>query len=97
MPNGTKADAHNRQGPSEFTITGSLKDWEGWPDAKDIEVPTLLLNGRHDEVTELCIEPWFKSIPDVKWVTLENSSHMAHFEERQRYMEICSTFLSKPL
>ncbi|KAI1123881.1 Alpha/Beta hydrolase protein [Nemania abortiva] len=82
------------QGPSEFVIVGSFKDWEGWKDAHNIEVPTLLLNGRYDEATDQCIQPWFTHIPKVKWVTLENSSHMAHFEERERYMEIMGQFLS---
>ncbi|GAB1319329.1 hypothetical protein MFIFM68171_09539 [Madurella fahalii] len=82
------------QGPSEFVIIGSIKDWEGWQDAHNINVETLLLNGRYDEVTNLSVEPWFKNIPRVKWVTLENSSHMAHFEERERYMQVCGEFLS---
>ncbi|KAK3983816.1 L-amino acid amidase [Cladorrhinum sp. PSN332] len=59
-----------------------------------IEVETLLINGRYDEVTSLSIEPWFKHIPKVKWVTLENSSHMAHYEDREGYMEIVGKFLS---
>ncbi|KAK4224350.1 L-amino acid amidase [Podospora fimiseda] len=83
------------QGPSEFVIIGSLKEWEGWQDAHKIEVETLLINARYDEVTSLSIEPWFKHIPKVKWVTLENSSHMAHYEERERFMEIVGEFLSK--
>ncbi|KAH8895778.1 proline-specific peptidase [Thozetella sp. PMI_491] len=82
------------QGPSEFIIVGSIKSWEGWQDAHNIEVETLLLNGRYDEVTDLSMEPWFKTIPKAKWVTLENSSHMAHFEDRERYIQICGSFLS---
>ena len=71
-----------------------MKDWEGWQDAHNIGVETLLINGRHDEVTDVCMAPWFKHIAKVRWVTLENSSHMAHFEERERYMQLCGDFLS---
>ncbi|KAJ7509646.1 Alpha/Beta hydrolase protein [Mycena galericulata] len=81
-------------GPSEFVITGTLKEWEGWQEAHKIEVETLILNGRYDEVTDLCIEPWFKHIPKVKWVTLENSSHVAHYEDRERYMQVTGAFLT---
>jgi L-proline amide hydrolase len=84
-----------RQGPSEFTITGNLKDWEGWKDSHQIEVPTLLLNGRYDEVRDACVEPWFRTIPKVKWVTLEKSAHMTHYEERERFMELCKGFLNE--
>ncbi|TRX96934.1 hypothetical protein FHL15_002240 [Xylaria flabelliformis] len=82
------------QGPSEFVIIGSFKDWEGWRDAHKIEVETLLLNGKYDEATDQCIKPWFTHIPKVRWVTLENSSHMAHFEERDRYIQLVGDFLS---
>ncbi|KAI3342536.1 Alpha/Beta hydrolase protein [Ustulina deusta] len=82
------------QGPSEFVIVGSFRDWEGWREAHKIEAETLLLNGRYDEATDQCIKPWFDHIPKVKWVTLENSSHMAHFEERDRFIQLVGEFLS---
>ncbi|KAI8956047.1 Alpha/Beta hydrolase protein [Xylaria longipes] len=82
------------QGPSEIVVTGNLKDWDGTEDAKSINVDTLLLNGRYDEVGDLCVEPWFRSIPKVKWAVLENSSHMTHWEERERFMELAGTFLT---
>ncbi|KAI1205004.1 proline iminopeptidase [Annulohypoxylon truncatum] len=82
------------QGPSEFTIIGNFKDWEGWKEAHNINVPTLLINGKYDEVTDSCVKPWFNTIPRIRWVTLENSSHMTHFEERDRFMELCGEFLS---
>ncbi|KAF2202814.1 proline-specific peptidase [Delitschia confertaspora ATCC 74209] len=81
------------QGPSEFVITGNFKDWEVGQDASNIEVETLLTNGKYDEVTDLSIEPWAKFIPKVKWVTFENSSHMSHYEDRDRFMEVCGNFL----
>ncbi|KAI0537898.1 Alpha/Beta hydrolase protein [Xylaria digitata] len=68
--------------PSEFVI------------AHKIEVETLLLNGRYDEATDQCVKPWFTHIPKVKWVTLENSNHMIHFEERDRYIQLVGEFLS---
>ncbi|KAI9644492.1 hypothetical protein NHQ30_006513 [Ciborinia camelliae] len=83
------------QGPSEFVVVGSFKDWEGWPEGHKIQVPTLLINGRYDEATDLCMEPWFRTIPKVRWVTLENSSHMGHWEDRDRFMEVCGGFLSE--
>ncbi|KAI1343260.1 proline-specific peptidase [Xylariaceae sp. FL0016] len=81
------------KGPSEFTITGSFKDFEPWKHAHKIEVETLLLNGRYDEAMDSCMLPWFKAIQKVKWVTFEESSHMAHWEERSRFNEICGAFL----
>ncbi|KUJ08792.1 alpha/beta-hydrolase [Mollisia scopiformis] len=81
------------QGPSEFVIIGSFKDWEGWKEGRKIDVPMLLLNGKYDEATDLCMEPWFRTIPRVRWLMLENSSHIGHFKERERYMQVCGGFL----
>jgi proline-specific peptidase len=83
----------SRYGPSELFASGPLKDWEGYHTADQISVETLLINGRYDEVQDLAVAPWFHRIPKVKWVQLENSSHIAHFEERERYMQFVSTFL----
>ncbi|KAI0144839.1 Alpha/Beta hydrolase protein [Pestalotiopsis sp. NC0098] len=83
------------QGPSEFVIVGTaFKGWEGFKFGTDIEVPTLLINGKNDEVTNLCFEPWFRTIPKVKWVTLEGASHMSHWEERDRFIQLCGEFLN---
>ncbi|KAF7517167.1 hypothetical protein G7054_g13897 [Neopestalotiopsis clavispora] len=80
-------------GPSEFTITGTLKEWTIGERAKDIQVKTLLLNAKYDEAQDICIAPWFHHIPQVKWVSLQNSSHMLHWEERERSMKACGEFL----
>ena len=39
------------QGPNEFVITGTLKDWDITGRLAEIEVPTLITAGAHDEFT----------------------------------------------
>lgn len=90
---GPVSDAESRNGPSEFHITGPLKDWSIVSDAHKINVPTLLLNGRYDEARDPVVAPFFREIPRVKWVTFAESSHMIHWEERERYMEVVGNFL----
>ncbi|KAJ7662464.1 Alpha/Beta hydrolase protein [Mycena rosella] len=55
----------------------------GWI-RKDPTMPTLLVNGRHDEAQDPVVAPFFREI---------HSSHMVHFEERERYMQIVGSFL----
>ncbi|AEO64940.1 uncharacterized protein THITE_2086434 [Thermothielavioides terrestris NRRL 8126] len=62
-------------------------------DAHKIKADVWLLSGRYDEATTLSTEPWFKHNPRVWWITFENSSHMAHWEERERYIEVTGAFL----
>jgi pimeloyl-ACP methyl ester carboxylesterase len=56
-------------------------------------VETLLLNGYYDQVQDESVLPWFEEIPKVKWVQLPNSSHMGHWEERERFMQVVNSFL----
>ena len=43
-------------GPTEFTVTGELKDWDRIDRLGEITVPTLITVGRHDEITPACAE-----------------------------------------
>ncbi|KAJ3574054.1 hypothetical protein NP233_g2025 [Leucocoprinus birnbaumii] len=82
-------------GPSEFYITGPNKDWTIVDEAHKILVPTLLTNGWRDMAADSCVYPFFNLIPRVRWVQFADSSHMAHLEERQKYMEVVGQFLQE--
>ena len=71
----------------------AFKGWEGYKFGHDINVPTLLINGEYDEVQSKCFEPWFWAIPKTRWVTLGNTSHMSHWEERDRFIQLSGSFL----
>jgi pimeloyl-ACP methyl ester carboxylesterase len=74
-------------------LIGSLKGYNSIEEAGNINVPTLLLTGRYDYMTEAMMKPWSEVITAVNWVTLENSSHMVHLEEPVRYLELLKDFL----
>ena len=83
-----------RNGPSEFTITGTLKYWSIIDDLHKISQPTLLINGRYDEVQDIAVAPFFHHISNCKWIQLSESSHMAFWEtEREKYMHAVADFL----
>ncbi|GJE89194.1 proline iminopeptidase [Phanerochaete sordida] len=84
---------HTMLGPSEFNITGSLKNWDIIKELHKINVPTLVLNGRHDEATDEVVAPLFWHIPKVRWYTFPDSSHMPYWEEREAYMKFVAEFL----
>jgi pimeloyl-ACP methyl ester carboxylesterase len=80
-------------GPSEFTVIGTFKDWTIIPDLHKIKVSTLLLNGRFDEAQDIAMAPYFNLIQKVKWVTFALSAHVPHIEETERYLEVVGEFL----
>ncbi|HEY1354279.1 MAG TPA: proline iminopeptidase-family hydrolase [Ktedonobacteraceae bacterium] len=82
-------------GPSEFHVIGTLKTWDITDRLPEINVPTLLLSGRHDEATPLIVETIHQRIAGSRWVIFEESSHMPHVEETQRYLQVLSEFLTR--
>lgn len=81
-------------GPSEFSSTGTLKDYDYSSRLGEIEVPTLLLCGGHDESTPKANEFMFNELicPKSK-VVLENSHHRSYAEENEKYLEAVLSFL----
>lgn len=81
-------------GPSEFSVRGSLRSWNVVPRLPQINVPVLLLNGVYDEAQDECVAPFFQHIPNAKWVTFDNASHFSHVEQREKTMQVVGPFLS---
>jgi proline iminopeptidase len=83
------------QGPSEFAISGNLADFDRTARLGEIKVPTLYTCGRYDECTPGATE-WYQSLtPDSEMVIFENSAHMTHMEEPERYLQVLREFLHK--
>lgn len=86
---------HTMNGPNEFFVIGTLKNWDIRPQLPRINVPTLLISGRHDEATPACVQPFKDLIQGARWVILENSSHMPHVEEHAACMATVTAFLNE--
>lgn len=84
---------HTMNGPTEFTVLGSLQGWTIIDRLELIDAPTLLVSGQYDEATRACVQPFADAIDDVAWVVFEHSSHMPHVEERELFMAVVGEFL----
>ena len=84
---------HTMNGPTEFHVIGTMKDWTIESRLHAITVPTLLISGRFDEATPLCVQPYADHIPDVRWRVFEQSSHMPHVEEKEACLAAVADFL----
>ncbi|KAK0451605.1 proline-specific peptidase [Armillaria borealis] len=60
-----------------------------------IRVPTLIINGEYDYMTDEVCAPFFWRIDKVKWVKFAHSSHMPQWEERERYIDVVDEFLGQ--
>ncbi|MDA8126970.1 MAG: proline iminopeptidase-family hydrolase [Deltaproteobacteria bacterium] len=81
-------------GPSEFHVTGTLKEWQVLDRLGRITTPTLVVGGRHDEATPIVTGAVHRAIAGSEWVLFEESSHMPHLEETPRFLKIVGDFLA---
>jgi proline-specific peptidase len=86
---------HAMNGPSEFHVIGTIRNWDITPRLGRIQMPTLVFSGRHDEVTPACTEAAHRAIPGSEYVVLEESSHMAQAEQPEETLALVRGFLSR--
>ncbi|MGW4424382.1 proline iminopeptidase-family hydrolase [Streptosporangium sp. NPDC004631] len=84
---------HTMNGPTEFHVVGTLRNWSVVDRLHRVTAPTLLVSGRHDEATPRTVQPFADHIPDVRWQIFEHSSHMPHIEEEELFLQVVGSFL----
>jgi proline iminopeptidase len=83
------------QGPSEFSVTGNLREVDLAGRLHEIAQPVLLTCGRYDEMTPRTAA-WYQSLfPRAELVVFEESAHMAQFEEPELYLRTVRAFLRR--
>jgi len=82
-------------GPNEFHVIGTLKDWSVIDRLDRVAVPTLAYRGFYDEATQDCIQPFIDRIPTVEWAVFPDSAHMPHVEVREMCLSRVAAFLDR--
>jgi L-proline amide hydrolase len=82
-------------GPSEFHVVGTLKDWDITDRLGEIRVPTLVVSGEYDEATPAINRAVSNGIPGAESVIYRDASHMAHVEDTKGYLRLLDDFMSR--
>lgn len=82
-------------GPSEFTITGSLKDYERADRLHEISTPTLFICGEYDEAAPKTTDYYHKHTPGSKFVIVADASHLAFVEQPKAYDHAVRDFMRR--
>jgi proline-specific peptidase len=82
-------------GPSEFTVTGTLKTWDIMDRLGEIRVPTLLVGGRYDECTPGHLADMHQRIPGSQLRTIEDASHLCFAEQPAEFTALANDFLDR--
>lgn len=83
------------QGPSEFTITGTLKNYDITPFLPEIKVPTLFTAGEFDEAGPDVVKGYAEKVPGAKYVMLAGAAHNTIWDSPEENIRIEREFLQQ--
>lgn len=82
-------------GASEFTVTGTLKEFDVTTRLNEINLPSLFTCGRYDEATPETTAYYASLLPGAEFHVFEESAHMPGVEEPQAYANKIREFLNR--
>lgn len=86
---------HTMNGPNEFHIVGTLREWTIIDRLNLIEVPTLVVAGEFDEATPSTWQPFVEKIPNVTAHVFPGASHCSHLEKPEQFRSVVNAFLAQ--
>jgi len=82
------------QGPSEFTITGTLKPYNVTGELGSIKVPTLYTVGEFDEVGPEIVKGFANKTPGSKYALIPGSAHLTSWDNPTEMIKVVREFLA---
>lgn len=83
------------QGPSEFTITGTLKSYNATSYLKDVKVPTLYLVGSLDEANPVTVKKQAAMTRGSEFAVIPNSAHILFWDNPTETVRVTKDFLRR--
>jgi len=81
------------QGPSEFTITGTLKQYDATPFLKSVKVPVLFTVGEFDEADPPTVKRQAQMTPGAKYAVISNAAHIVEWDNPEEANRVVRDFL----
>jgi proline iminopeptidase len=75
------------QGPSEFGVSGKLKNWDISKELKHIKTPTLVIGATYDTMNPSYMEWMSKEFQNGEFVLCKNGSHMSLYDDQPFYFK----------
>ena len=82
------------QGPSEFTITGTLKDYDATPFLGQIKVPVLYTVGEFDESNPATVRKFSRLTPGSRVEVLKGAAHLGPWDAPEQMNAAIRSFLA---
>ncbi len=83
------------EGPSEFTVTGTLRNYDITKRLNEIDVPTLFVVGEYDESVPGTAAYFQSLMPNARLAIIPDAAHLAMDDDSTKYDEVVGTFLNR--
>ena len=80
-------------GPSEFTLTGNLKDYDATGKLGKIKIPTLFIGGEFDEARPSTVKYYASLVPNAKAEIIPDAGHLSMQDNPVLHNKVISEFL----
>jgi len=80
-------------GPSEFTATGTLRDWDRMDALPGLSLPTLFTVGEFDETFPSTVEDYASRVPASRFEMIPGAGHLTFLDAPERNVQIVREFL----
>jgi len=81
-------------GPSEFTFTGTMKDYDATGRLPQIKVPTLFECGEYDEARPETTRYYAQLVPGSKFVVIKDAAHMTMQDNPEQDLKVLRDFFN---
>jgi proline-specific peptidase len=82
-------------GPTEFTITGPLREVDVTYKLARLFPPVLYICGEHDEATPAATRSYADLTPNAEVVVVEGAAHVANYDRPEAYMLALRAWLGR--
>jgi L-proline amide hydrolase len=86
---------HTMNGPNEFHVIGTLREWSVIDRLPNVTVPTLVVAGEFDEATPATWRPFVDLIPGAIAHVFRAASHCTHLEQPEEFRAVIAAFLHR--
>ncbi|MBD8729307.1 proline iminopeptidase-family hydrolase [Frigoribacterium sp. CFBP 13707] len=85
---------HTMNGPNEFHVIGTMRDWTIVGRLPSVTAPTLVVAGEHDEATPATWQPFVDGIDGAVSHVFPGASHCTHLEQPEEFRRVVAGFFA---
>jgi proline iminopeptidase len=81
-------------GPSEFTFTGTMQNYDATNKLPQIDIPSLFICGKYDEARPETTKYYADLVPNSRFKVIKNAAHMTMQDNPEEDLKAITDFIN---